>query len=113
MVALARNVGELGEVDPQVGELPELCWGPRRGSEGAAGTHALDAEVHRNSRGGLRASGRGTGTKSSSRVISKDQTLLLDTSEVPEQQSNTQLEALFAEDLLPAGLPRLSALHHR
>lgn len=34
MVALARDVGERGEVDPQVGELPQLCWGPRRGVRG-------------------------------------------------------------------------------
>lgn len=47
VVALARNVGELGEVDPQVGELPQLCWGWRRGSE-EGGTQALDAKVHRN-----------------------------------------------------------------
>lgn len=31
VVALARDVGERGEVDPQIGELPQLCWGPRRG----------------------------------------------------------------------------------
>lgn len=34
MVALAQDVRELGEVDSEVGELPQPCWGQRRDVSG-------------------------------------------------------------------------------
>jgi len=96
VVALARNVRELGEVDPQVGELPQLCWGPRRGVRGLQEHFVICVEGLEQE---TEASARRAAAESAARTKGCSLT-------PPRHQgsSRRQLKTPAAEDLLPHGV---------
>lgn len=112
VVALARNVGELGEVDPQVGEPPQLCWGPRRGVRGQqAPRHWLQTLI------AIHMEGSEQETEASPRrAAAESPAKTKRCSSTPRRHQGSSLTCssrpCLPRTCSPAVLPQLSALHH-